>query len=56
MKNRVIIAGVLMATCALTTVAGERRISVEEYRDKMADGPLFALAHKGFRPVFKVER
>ena len=28
MKNRVIIAGVLMAACALTTVAGERRISV----------------------------
>jgi len=38
MKNRVIIAGVLMAACALTTVAGERRISVEEYRDKMAGG------------------
>ncbi len=38
MKNSVIIAGVLMAACALTAVAEERRISVEEYRDKMAGG------------------
>ena len=37
-KRELIVASVLMSASTLAAVAGERRISVEEYRDKMAAG------------------